>query len=168
MSQVAGHQRYGHLHQITEINVLPLVDLLLQLFIAVIIFFPVVEYGMNINLPKGTTDPIKREQTRTLSVDKSGRVYLNDALLTRSQLRAQFSDLSKIKPPVTILVKADATNNYGAVMDVLRELHASKITRVALITQEDSPGRPDSTAPPAQPTTPKRLASPDGIGKSAR
>ena len=74
MSRVAGHRRYGHLHQITEINVLPLVDLLLQLFIAVIIFFPVVEYGMNINLPKGTTDQIKREQTRTLSVDKRGKI----------------------------------------------------------------------------------------------
>ena len=151
MIRVAGHRRYGHLHQITEINVLPLVDLLLQLFIAVIIFFPVVEYGMNINLPKGTTDPIKREQTRTLSVDKNGRVYLNDALLTRSQLRAQFSDLAKITPPVTILVKADATNNYGAVMDVLQELRTAKITRIALITQEDSPGRANSTAPPTPP-----------------
>ena len=159
MSRVAGHRRYGHLHQITEINVLPLVDLLLQMFIAVVIFFPVVEYGMNVNLPKGTTDPIKREQTRTLSVDKSGRVYLNDVLLTRSQLRAQFSDLAKINPPVTILVKADAANNYGAVMDVLSELHALKISRVALITQEDSPGRANSTAPPGPSSAPKRLAS---------
>ena len=44
-------RRYGHLHEIREINVMPLVDLLLQMFIAVVIFFPVVEYGMNINLP---------------------------------------------------------------------------------------------------------------------
>src|SRR5207249_798401 len=71
-------RRYGHLHGINEINVMPLVDLLLQMFIAVIIFFPVVEYGMNINLPKGTTDTIKREQTRTLSVDKAGNIYIND------------------------------------------------------------------------------------------
>ncbi len=156
MSRATGHRRYGHLHQITEINVLPLVDLLLQLFIAVIIFFPVVEYGMNINLPKGTTDPIKREQTRTLSVDKSGRVYLNDLLLTRSQFRAQLSDLAKINPPVTILVKADAANNYGAVMEVLQELHGLKITRVALITQEDLPGRVDSTTLPKP--LPKHLA----------
>ena len=151
MSRVAGRRRYGHLHQITEINVLPLVDLLLQMFIAVVIFFPVVEYGMNVNLPKGTTDPIKREQTRTLSVDKSGRVYLNDVAMTRSQLRAQFSDLTKINPPVTILVKADAANNYGAVMEVLQELRAAKITRVALITQEDSPGRANSMSPSAPP-----------------
>src|SRR6266852_4312843 len=76
-------KRYGHLPELGEINVMPLVDLFMQFFIAVIIFFPLVEYGMNINLPKGTTDQIKREQTRTLSVDKRGKIYLNDVALSR-------------------------------------------------------------------------------------
>jgi len=132
-------RRYGHLDEIKEINVMPLVDLLLQLFIAVIIFFPVVEYGMNINLPKGTTDTIKRETTRTLSVDRSGKVYLNDVSLSPAQRRAEFTRLAKMKTPVTILVKADEANNYGRVMEVLTELHAAKITRIALMTQEDTP-----------------------------
>jgi len=122
-----------------EINVMPLVDLFMQLFIAVIIFFPVVEYGMNINLPKGTTDQIKREQTRTLSVDRRGKIYLNDVAITTEQLRADLARLSKAEPPITILVKADEANNYGAVMEVLKELHAAKITRIALMTQEESP-----------------------------
>ncbi|HUK83751.1 MAG TPA: biopolymer transporter ExbD [Verrucomicrobiae bacterium] len=134
-------RRYGNLDEIKEINVMPLVDLLLQLFIAVVIFFPVVEYGMNINLPKGTTDTIKREQTRTLSVDKNGRVYLNDVTKTPQQLRADLLALAKISPPVTILVKADQGNNYGKVMEVLKELHAARITRIALMTQEESPPR---------------------------
>ena len=132
-------RRYSSLHEIKEINVMPLVDLLLQLFIAVVIFFPVVEYGMNINLPKGTTDTIKREQTRTLSVDKNGRVYLNDVAKTSQQLRGDLAALAKINPPVTILVKADAGNNYGKVMEVLKQLHDAKITRIALMTQEESP-----------------------------
>jgi biopolymer transport protein TolR len=138
MTRSRNGRRYGHLRAINEINVMPLVDLLLQLFIAVVIFFPVVEYGMNINLPKGTTDTIKREQTRTLSVDKHGRVYLNDVAKTPQQLRADLAKLSKNNPPITILVKADQANNYGAVMDVLKELHRAKITRIALMTQEES------------------------------
>jgi biopolymer transport protein TolR len=138
------NRRYGSLHEIKEINVMPLVDLLLQMFIAVVIFFPMVEYGMNINLPKGTTDTIKREQTRTLSVDKHGRIYLNDLAKTLQQLRGDLNALAKINPPVTILVKADEVNNYGAVMEVLKELHAAKITRIALMTQEESPPRPAS------------------------
>lgn len=133
--------RTNRLGEIHEINVMPLVDLLLQLFIAVVIFFPVVEYGMNINLPKGTTDTIKREQTRTLSVDKGGQVYLNDVKLSQRDLRTQLTSLAKIEPPVTILVKADEVNNYGAVMEVLKELHAAKITRIALMTQEETPPR---------------------------
>jgi len=132
-------RRYGGLHEIKEINVMPLVDLLLQLFIAVIIFFPVVEYGMGVNLPKATMETIKSEQTRTLSVDKRGRVYLNDVAKTPEQLRADLAALARIEPPVTILVKADEANNYGAVMEVLKQLHAAKITRVALMTQEENP-----------------------------
>jgi biopolymer transport protein TolR len=132
-------KRYGHLPELGEINVMPLVDLFMQLFIAVIIFFPVVEYGMNINLPKGTTDQIKREQTRTLSVDRRGKIYLNDVAITTEQLRVDLARLSRVDPPITILVKADEANNYGAVMEVLKELHAAKITRIALMTQEESP-----------------------------
>ncbi len=134
-------RRYGHLPELGEINVMPLVDLFMQLFIAVIIFFPVIEYGMNINLPKGTTNTIKREQTRTLSVDSHGRVFLNDAVVAPAQLRAQLVALANANPPVTILVKADQANNYGAVMGVLKELHAAKITRIALMTQEETPTR---------------------------
>jgi biopolymer transport protein TolR len=134
-------RRYGHLDEIKEINVMPLVDLLLQLFIAVIIFFPVVEYGMNINLPKGTTDTIKREQTRTVSVDRQGLIYINDVKKTPQQLRADLRELAQRNPPVTVLVKADEGNNYGVVMQVLTVLHAAKITRIALMTQEDSPRR---------------------------
>lgn len=132
-------RRYGHLPELGEINVMPLVDLFMQLFIAVIIFFPVVEYGMNINLPKGTTDQIKREQTRTLSVDKRGKIYLSDVVVTPQQLRAELAKLSRSAPPITILVKADEANNYGAVMEVLKELHDARITRIALMTQEDTP-----------------------------
>ena len=132
-------KRYGHLPELGEINVMPLVDLFMQLFIAVIIFFPLVEYGMNINLPKGTTDQIKREQTRTLSVDKRGKIYLNDIALSPAQLRGELAKLGQSEPPITILVKADEVNNYGAVMEILKEMHTAKITRIALLTQEESP-----------------------------
>lgn len=131
-------RRHGHAAEVGEINVMPLVDLLLQLFIAVIIFFPVIEYGMNINLPKGTTDRIKQEQTRTVSIDKRGQVLLNDRSLTPQQFTAELAKIAKIEPPVTVLIKADDKNNYGAVMQVLTQLHAVKITRIALMTQEDN------------------------------
>ena len=112
---VSRTRRYGHMHEIREINVMPLVDLLLQLFIAVVIFFPVVEYGMNINLPKGTTDTIKREQTRTLSIDKAGNIYLNDVRKSMAELKRELQPLANHNPPVTILVKADEADNYGKV-----------------------------------------------------
>ncbi len=91
-------KRYGHLPELGEINVMPLVDLFMQLFIAVIIVFPAVEYGMKINLPKGTTDQIKREQTRTLSVDRRGKIYLNDVAISPEQLRADLAQVGQVGP----------------------------------------------------------------------
>lgn len=149
-------RRYGHLPELGEINVMPLVDLFMQLFIAVILFFPGIEYGMNINMPKGTTDQIKREQTRTLSVDKQGRILLNDVAMSPQQLRAEFGKLAAINPPVTILVKADESNNYGKVMEVLTQLHAAKITRIALMTQEENPVRSGATRAGLPPPLPRR------------
>jgi len=71
-------------------------------------------------------------------VDNKGRVFLNDKPMTPQQLRAEFNALARIKPPVTILIKADEANNYGRVMEVLTQLHAAKITRIALMTQEET------------------------------
>lgn len=139
------NSRMGGMHEINEINVMPLVDLLLQLFIAVIIFFPVVEYGMNVNLPVGRNETIKDQKTRTLAVDKQGRTFLNDVPMTLQQLHAELPKLAKINPDITILVKADKANNYGAVMEVMAELHAAHITRIALMTQ-------DGVTPSVRPT----------------
>jgi biopolymer transport protein ExbD len=133
-----GSRRHSGLQAVHEINVMPLVDLLLQLFIAVIIFFPVVEYGMGINLPKATTETIKEPQTRTLAVDKAGNFYLNDVRKTLPQLQADLFALSNHNPPITVLVKADQADNYGKVMEALKALHAAKITRIALMTQEEN------------------------------
>jgi biopolymer transport protein ExbD len=96
---------------------------------------------MNVNLPKASMDTIKREQTRTVSVDRQGKTFLNDVPMTTAQLRAEFGKLARSRETVTILLKADEANNYGAIMDVLKELHAAKITRIALMTQEEGAPR---------------------------
>jgi len=56
-------------------------------------------------------------------------------------LKADLAALSRKNPPITILVKADEVNNYGRVMELLTQLHAAKITRIALMTQEETPQR---------------------------
>ena len=74
-------------------------------------------------------------------MDKQGRVYINDVLKTTQQLRADLAAFARNQTPITILVKADEANNYGEVMGVLKELHAAKITRIALLTQEENAPR---------------------------
>ena len=55
-----------------------------------------------------------------------------------AELKRELQPLANHNPPVTILVKADEADNYGKVMDVLKQLHAAKITRIALMTQEEN------------------------------
>ena len=61
--------------------------------------------------------------------------------MTTLQLRGELQKVAKGNPSITILVKADVANNYGAVVDVLKELHAVGITKIGLMTQEETPPR---------------------------
>jgi biopolymer transport protein ExbD len=129
--------RRKELHAINEINVMPLVDLLLQLFIAVIIFFPLVEYGLHIEAPRVTLDPIEQKNIRTISLDRQGRLALNDRpLASMNDLRVELSKLAAARPKPTVLVKADKDNAYDQVMKVVGTAHTLGLD-VGLITQEE-------------------------------
>jgi biopolymer transport protein ExbD len=135
MSSRARHRE--ELHAINEINVMPLVDLLLQLFIAVIIFFPLVEYGLHIEAPRVSLNPLDHKNTRTLSLDRSGRFALNDrALASEQELRAALAQLASMNPKPTLLVKADRQLSYDHVMKTVGIAHGLGLD-VGLVTHEE-------------------------------
>ena len=129
--------RRRELHAISEINVMPLVDLLLQLFIAVIIFFPLVEYGLHIEAPRVSLDPIERKNVRTVSLDRQGRLALNDrTLVSLNELHSELARLTLLRPKPVVLVKADRGNPYENVMKVVGVVHELGLD-VGLVTQEE-------------------------------
>jgi biopolymer transport protein ExbD len=130
-------KRREELHAINEINVMPLVDLLLQLFIAVIIFFPLVEYGLHIESPRVSLNPMDNKNTRTLSLDRSGRFSLNDRpIASEQELRVTLAQLAALKPKPTLLVKADRQLPYDQVMKTVGIAHQLGLD-VGLVTQEE-------------------------------
>ncbi len=130
-------KRREELHAINEINVMPLVDLLLQLFIAVIIFFPLVEYGLHIEAPRVSLNPMENKNVRTLSLDRSGRFALNDRpIATEQELRATLTQLAAMNPKPTLLVKADRQLPYDHVMKIVGIAHQLGLD-VGLVTQEE-------------------------------
>ena len=126
------------LNQISDINMTPLMDLTFILLITFIITFPLIEQGVSINLPKGNASTISETSSRTISINAEGSYYLDDDLLSQSELREFLLQLSSTQPDQVIFLRADQTLPYGKVMDLIRMLHDSKISRMALITEADT------------------------------
>mgnify|MGYP001161397347 CR=1 FL=1 len=126
------------LNQISDINMTPLMDLTFILLITFIITFPLIEQGVSINLPKGNASTISETSSRTISINAEGSYYLDDDLLSQSELREFLLQLSLTQPDQVIFLRADQTLPYGKVMDLIRMLHDAKISRMALITEADT------------------------------
>ena len=126
------------LNQISDINMTPLMDLTFILLITFIITFPLIEQGVSINLPKGNASTISETSSRTISINAEGSYYLDDDLLSQSELREFLLQLSSTQPDQVIFLRADQTLPYGKVMDLIRMLHDAKISRMALITEANA------------------------------
>ena len=126
------------LNQISDINMTPLMDLTFILLITFIITFPLIEQGVSINLPKGNASTISETSSRTISINAEGSYYLDDDLLSQSELREFLLQLSSTQPDQVIFLRADQTLPYGKVMDLIRMLHDAKISRMALITEANT------------------------------
>ena len=123
------------LNQISDINMTPLMDLTFILLITFIITFPLIEQGVSINLPKGNASTISETSSRTISINAEGSYYLDDDLLSQSELREFLLQLSSTQPDQVIFLRADQTLPYGKVMDLMSFINKSGFKKVALVTK---------------------------------
>lgn len=131
------HTSLTSLKQISEINLTPLMDLTFILLITFIITFPLIEQGIPVNLPRGEADDMNPDQSRTISLDLQGQLFLDDLPITIEQLANEMTMLGKADPDIVVMVRADEGIKYGRLVEILRILHDAKIARMALVTQPD-------------------------------
>ncbi len=125
------------LNQISDINMTPLMDLTFILLITFIITFPLIEQGIAINLPKGNAEDMQDPQTRSISLNRERKLYLDSTPVSREELVSAMMDVSTSSPETTIFVRADRDLPYGEVVDIMKILHDANITRMALVTEAD-------------------------------
>jgi len=123
---------------ISEINLTPLMDLTFILLITFIITFPLIEQGIPVNLPQGQAEELDPEKTRTITLDISGQVYLDDQPIGKEALTTEMTTLAQANPEMIILVRADETLKYGTVVDIMRILNQAGMSKVALVTRADN------------------------------
>lgn len=129
------------LEQMSEINMTPLIDLTFLLLITFIITMPLIEQGIPINLPKGKAQAIDQAESRAISVDLEGKIFLDSVVVTMEELAAQMKIIATASPETTVMVRADEKLHYGKVIEILRTLNDAQITRMALVTTPEETTR---------------------------
>ncbi|KQT31823.1 protein TolR [Sphingomonas sp. Leaf412] len=131
----------GRRAPMADINVTPLVDVMLVLLIIFMVTAPLLTQGVPVNLPDSRAKPLEQEQQPTeISLDAAGRVFVAkeevgaDAL---PQRLATIAAAGKDGQPPQVLLRADRGLDYGRVMRVMGELNAAGLNRVALVTVGD-------------------------------
>jgi biopolymer transport protein ExbD len=120
----------------SDINVTPLVDVMLVLLIIVMLVAPLVQQGVSLTLPiaANTADHPETSDQTTVAVTADGRFWINGSEVPDTQLRQRIEDALEGKKQRLILIKGDQEADYGAVMKAMDELRAVGIEDMALIT----------------------------------
>jgi biopolymer transport protein ExbD len=126
----------------SEISMTPLMDLSFLLLITFIITFPLMEFGIPVNLPGGKADELKPGHVETVTLDARGRLYLNDKAISLEELKFRMTVLRRTAPATSVMVRADEAIRYGEVVGVLRALREARISKMALVTQEGRLSQP--------------------------
>lgn len=127
--------RGGHI-PMSDINVTPLVDVMLVLLVVFMITAPLLTVGVPVDLPKSNASQmVGQDEPLVISVNAKGEVFLQETRITFDQLVPRLEAITQNKKDTRIFVRGDRAIAYGQVMEVMGTVNLAGFTRVALITQ---------------------------------
>lgn len=134
----------GRYRPMAEINVVPLVDVMLVLLIIFMIAAPLLTVGVTVDLPRTTADPLSNpEEPLSVTIDAEGRIYIQETAVAIEELVPRLTAIAEARQgrETRIFVRGDRAISYGRVMEVMGSIAASGFTRVALLAEQPT-GRP--------------------------
>jgi len=130
--QVSGNQK----RYMSDINVTPLVDVMLVLLIIFMVTAPMMMQGVEVNLPETTTQNIKtREDPLFLSVNKKGEIFLENHVVKLEELETKVQSIFKYRREKEILLRADKDIPYGFVIKVMAAVKGAGVTKLGMVTE---------------------------------
>ncbi len=118
---------------LSEINVTPFVDVMLVLLVIFMVTAPLLQQGIDVNLPKAKGRDLPPEERITLVIKKGGIIYMNDNPVSLTQMRRKLQAISKLNP--NVFLKADKDVPYGFVVGVMGEIKEAGIEKLGMITE---------------------------------
>ena len=145
-----GSARRGY-KPMSEINVTPMVDVMLVLLVVFMVAAPLLTVGVPVDLPKTQAASINdRVEPLTISIDNQGRVFIQETETTTDQLVPRLQAITRNKPDTTIFVRGDRGIAYGRIMEVMGLVAAAGFSKVSLIAE--LPGSAPKPLPPRTPS----------------
>ena len=133
-----GRGRYRRANVMAEINVTPMVDVMLVLLIIFMVSAPLLTVGVPLDLPQTAAKSLDQDkEPLTLSVQLSGKVFLNNTEIAMDELVPKLTAITQARGGMDerIFVRGDTKVDYGTVMRVMGRLSAAGFKRVALVTE---------------------------------
>jgi biopolymer transport protein TolR len=133
-----GRGRYRRANVMAEINVTPMVDVMLVLLIIFMVSAPLLTVGVPLDLPQTAAKSLDQDkEPLTLSVQLSGKVFLNNTEIAMDELVPKLKAITEARGGMDerIFVRGDTKVDYGTVMRVMGRLSAAGFKRVALVTE---------------------------------
>ena len=122
-----------------EINVVPLVDVVLVLLVIFMVTAPIIQQGVQVNLPQAKAGAIPgKEEQLVVAIARNGRIYLNDNPMTLPELGKKLRAISKIRRDKEVYLRADQDVRYGIVMRTIAEIKQAGIEKLGMVTRPPS------------------------------
>jgi len=118
---------------LSEINVTPFVDVMLVLLVIFMVTAPLLQQGIDVNLPKAKGKDLPTEERITLIINKNRIIYMNDNPVSLQQMRRKLDAISELNP--NVFLKADKDVPYGFVVQVMGEIKDAGIEKLGMITE---------------------------------
>lgn len=119
-----------------DINVTPLVDVMLVLLVIFMVTAPMMQQGVQVNLPKADTKAMTpAEETVMVTVDKSGKIFINKDEIPPTDLRNKLSTMFATRAKKEVFLKADSGVPYGEVVRAMADIKGAGIERLGMVTE---------------------------------
>lgn len=132
-----GLRGHGEMPLTADINVTSLVDVAFVLLIIFMITAPIMQGGVDVQLPRAEARPITAKEGMVVSVDRDGRIFIDETAVSENDFRLTFGALVQSRKPKSVYLRADRRVPYGAVVRVLAVIRTSGVTDVGLVAEEE-------------------------------